>query len=52
VPNTFAAIAAHGPAALKVVLAADTVVAADGDAIAGRLSRTTLPTNLSTAKSP
>jgi uncharacterized peroxidase-related enzyme len=28
VPNTFAAIAAHGPAALKVVLAADTVVAA------------------------
>jgi uncharacterized peroxidase-related enzyme len=28
VPNTFAAIAAHGPAALKAVLAADTVVAA------------------------
>ena len=28
VPNTFAAIAAHGPAALKSVLAADTVVAA------------------------
>jgi len=28
VPNTFAAIAAHGPAALKTVLAADTVVAA------------------------
>jgi hypothetical protein len=27
-PNTFAAIAAHGPAALKAVLAADTVVAA------------------------
>jgi uncharacterized peroxidase-related enzyme len=26
-PNTFAAIAAHGPAALKVVLAADTVLA-------------------------
>jgi uncharacterized peroxidase-related enzyme len=28
VPNTFAAIAAHGPAALKAVLAADTVLAA------------------------
>lgn len=28
VPNTFAAIAAHGPAALKSVLAADTVLAA------------------------
>src|SRR6266481_385282 len=28
VPNTFAAIAAYGPAALKAVLAADTVVAA------------------------
>jgi uncharacterized peroxidase-related enzyme len=28
VPNTFAVIAAHGPAALKAVLAADTVVAA------------------------
>src|SRR5260370_6161870 len=28
VPNTFAAIAAHGPAALKAVLAADTIVAA------------------------
>ena len=28
VPNAFAAIAAHGPAALKAVLAADTVVAA------------------------
>ena len=28
VPNTFAAIAAHGPAALEAVLAADTVVAA------------------------
>src|SRR5258708_38535265 len=28
VPNTFAAIAAHGPAALKAMLAADTVVAA------------------------
>jgi uncharacterized peroxidase-related enzyme len=28
VPNTFAAIAAHGPAALKAVLAADMVVAA------------------------
>ena len=28
VPNTFAAIAAHGPAALKAVLAADAVVAA------------------------
>ena len=28
VPNTFAAIAAHGPAVLKAVLAADTVVAA------------------------
>jgi len=28
VPNTFAAIAAHGPAALKPVLAADTVLAA------------------------
>jgi uncharacterized peroxidase-related enzyme len=28
VPNTFAAIAAHGPAALKSVLAADAVVAA------------------------
>jgi uncharacterized peroxidase-related enzyme len=28
VPNTFAAIAAHGPAALKAVLAVDTVVAA------------------------
>jgi uncharacterized peroxidase-related enzyme len=28
VPNTFAAIAAHGPAALKAVLAANTVVAA------------------------
>jgi uncharacterized peroxidase-related enzyme len=27
VPNTFAAIAAHGPAALKAVLAADTVLA-------------------------
>jgi uncharacterized peroxidase-related enzyme len=27
VPNTFAAIAAHGPAALKVVLAADAVLA-------------------------
>src|SRR5258708_20160738 len=27
VPNTFAAIAAHGPAALKPVLAADTVLA-------------------------
>ncbi|SIO48771.1 uncharacterized peroxidase-related enzyme [Bradyrhizobium erythrophlei] len=28
VPNTFAAIAAHGPAALKSILAADTVLAA------------------------
>ena len=28
VPNTFAAIAAHGPAALKSVLAADAVLAA------------------------
>src|SRR5580692_1382014 len=28
VPNTFAAIAAHGPAALKAVLAADAVLAA------------------------
>ncbi|WGD52415.1 carboxymuconolactone decarboxylase family protein [Bradyrhizobium sp. CB1650] len=28
VPNTFAAIAAHGPAALKAVLAADTVLSA------------------------
>jgi uncharacterized peroxidase-related enzyme len=28
VPNTFAAIAAHGPAALKAVLAADTLLAA------------------------
>ena len=28
VPNTFAAVAAHGPAALKAVLAADTVLAA------------------------
>src|SRR3984957_4573467 len=28
VPNTFAAIAAHGPAALKAVLSADTVLAA------------------------
>ncbi|QQN62227.1 carboxymuconolactone decarboxylase family protein [Bradyrhizobium diazoefficiens] len=28
VPNTFAAIAAHGPAALKAILAADTVLAA------------------------
>ena len=27
VPNTFAAIAAHGPAALKAVLAADAVLA-------------------------
>ena len=27
VPNTFAAIAAHGPAALKSVLAADAVLA-------------------------
>ncbi|MEK9281919.1 MULTISPECIES: carboxymuconolactone decarboxylase family protein [unclassified Bradyrhizobium] len=27
VPNTFAAIAAHGPAALKAILAADTVLA-------------------------
>src|SRR5258708_13722531 len=27
VPNTFAAIAAHGPAALKAVLPADTVLA-------------------------
>ena len=30
VPNTFAAIAAHGPAALKAVLAADTVLASGG----------------------
>ena len=29
-PNTFAAIAAHGPAALKAVLAADTVLASGG----------------------
>jgi len=28
VPNTYAAIAAHGPSALKAVLAADAVVAA------------------------
>jgi alkylhydroperoxidase family enzyme len=28
VPNTFAAIAAHGPAALKAVLTADAVLAA------------------------
>lgn len=28
VPNTYAAIAAHGPAALKAVLAADAVLAA------------------------
>ncbi|WP_050629795.1 carboxymuconolactone decarboxylase family protein [Bradyrhizobium viridifuturi] len=30
VPNTFAAIAAHGPAALKSILAADTVLASGG----------------------
>ncbi|MET4115446.1 putative peroxidase-related enzyme [Bradyrhizobium sp. JR4.1] len=30
VPNTFAAIAAHGPAALKAVLAADAVLASGG----------------------